>query len=139
MIPEKCMKLSKEARISCVERGKPKRKIVFKNSKRAQIQVICVDGCVPLAGNRCDNLVRAPGLRANFVELKGRNVEDAVNQIASTITQLRDFVSGDEIKAFVICNESPSVTQAQRFKPKFERDNSAELIIRTHYWEAAVY
>ena len=139
MIPDKCLIASNEETIVCSQKWQPKRRMMFKNSNRSLVQIICVDDCIPLKGVKCDKLVRSPKKCSNFVELKGRNVEEAVNQLSNTILQLRPFLGNEKMRAFIICNESPSVTQAQRFKPRFEKNNGAELIIRTHFYKASVY
>lgn len=138
MIPAKCESLVTDSKVVCKDPGAA-RKITFNNASLKLVNKIRVDGCVPHEGLRCDFLVAEGVSRHNFVELKGRNVEDGVAQLKSSIAQLKGMRNSRTcVRAFLICNESPSVTQMQRFKPRFERDTGAALFIRTRQHEVSI-
>jgi len=131
MIPGHCELQDVRTHVVCRDPG-ASRELRFKNESGKRLVKIQIDDCVPLNGKRCDFMVREECGLINYVELKGRNVEDGVEQLKNTISQLRGVhPANSKVRAFLICNESPSVTQMQRFKPAFVRNTKADLIIRT--------
>ena len=130
-IPPECIEARTDSKISLKEK-KCRSQIVFQNDTRREILVITVDNCAIKEGDRCDYLITDSGGNPteHYVELKGRNVKHAVEQIKATIEKL----SRDSRKllknCWIICTQNPlDNTQVQRFKVKFFKDYNAILKI----------
>ena len=68
-----------------------KAKITFQNTSRKEYQSVTVDGCVIKEGNKCDFLLVSNEYGDQyFVELKGENVNHAVEQLETSMEQLMD-------------------------------------------------
>lgn len=104
--------------------------ITFVNNSRKEIRIIEVDGCVITEGRRCDYLLVPPEKTEYYVELKGKNVKHAVEQIEATIAEL----SADKRKhpkyAFVVCTRCPlSGQDVNEYRQKFMENYRASLQI----------
>jgi hypothetical protein len=99
---------------------------------------VSIDGCVITDGSRCDFLV----LVANrpdevYIELKGCDIEHAVEQLEATVVQ----VSADKIAVakvcYVACSRVPPKmrTVIQHHALRFERRYNATLHVKSNYIE----
>jgi len=128
-IPAKCTTTTNGPVVVCEERG---RKMIFRNRARSNVQKIRVDGCVLCQTKACDFLVIGGSSEEHFIELKGRNVEHALEQLAATIPILRKS-SDTTVYAWVISSESPSTqSRFQIQKVRFIKALRAKLTIRTN-------
>jgi hypothetical protein len=72
----------------------------------------------------------------HYVELKGKHVQDALDQLASTLRQLRSSGSKTPVVCWIIATESPrESSKFQVLRRKFERKFSARVKIRTSQCE----
>ena len=84
------------------------RKINIVNRSNFILQIIKYDGCEVSGVEAADYLVRIPSVSDHIIELKGRNIEHALDQISSTIERLRvanELMS--EIFGAVSCKQVP--------------------------------
>ena len=84
-----------------------KAKITFQNTSRKEYQSVTVDGCVIKEGNKCDFLLVSNEYGDQyFVELKGENVNHAVEQLETSMEQLMDKRKNVIHKAFVVSSNA---------------------------------
>lgn len=72
-------------KVSNIKVEENKRKAVFSNPASASYDVFRVDGCVITEGERCDFLVRKEKTHSALVELKGADIEKAVDQLEKSL------------------------------------------------------
>lgn len=108
-----------------------KSKIVFKNSLREKIICIQVDGCVIKSGIRCDNmLIRQSGIEY-YIELKGCDVNHAIEQLEATINVLSKDVFSLPKFAFIVATKYPAIdVKIQRATKLFKKKYNVELIVK---------
>ena len=83
-----------------------KAKITFQNTDHKEYQHITVDGCVIKEGNKCDFLLVSNEYGDQyFVELKGEDVNHAVEQLEASM-ELLDKRKNIIHKAFVVSSNS---------------------------------
>jgi hypothetical protein len=139
-IPKKCTSGSNNAKIVCSEKG---RKITFLNPDRKPISKHIIDNCAELRAiledarcKLCDFLVVDWRKEEHFVEIKGKNVEHALKQLASTIPQISLANPGNKIYCWIITSESPAAqSKFQVLKEKFEKKMKVRLKIKTDQCE----
>jgi hypothetical protein len=91
------------------------RSAVLLNPDRAEVRRIQMDGCLAPEGNASADFVLS--LRTVIdviVELKGKNVDHAVEQIESTRvywSQHAEYDTGQAISAWIVCKEYPRVNR----------------------------
>lgn len=105
----------------------------FANPGREAYVLIRFDGCVVCQQLACDWIVEKPGVGRLAVELKGGNVDHAVEQVYAALRFLRDNGITDlTVGALIICSRYPSVdTKVQRYASKLAREFRAPLKVRT--------
>ena len=126
--------------IVCAEKG---RRITFLNPNQKVVWKHTIDGCqqlrasLPDANCRlCDFLVVDWRSKEHYVELKGKNVEHALHQLRSTISQISSTDAKSRLYCWIITTESPRTTAKfqvlkQRFENEFKRFN-ARVTIHTN-------
>ncbi|MFC2092516.1 hypothetical protein ACFLSV_01325 [Bacteroidota bacterium] len=113
-----------------------KSKITFNNPKKQFVRVILIDGCVIKSGVRCDNLVIDNISIEYFVELKGSDVNHAVDQIIRTIELTSNNPKSQHKYCFIISSRCPLLSpEIQILKKKFKKCYNAILIIKNTYYE----
>jgi hypothetical protein len=115
-------------------------KFCLKNPKRASIKVVQVDGCAIQEGIRCDNLLILPNGQEIYVELKGSDVEHAVEQIEKSIELLACNCHVLIKLCFIASTRCPITTaEIQNLKKKFRQKYNAQLTIKngeiTHLYD----
>lgn len=106
-------------------------KLTLQNKDEVESTKIHVDGCEITTGIRCDYLHLAKNIEM-YIELKGQDINHAMEQIKSTITALSDNAKTQEKRCYIICTRVPLTSATiQIFKLKFKRDYNAELIIQS--------
>jgi hypothetical protein len=140
-IPDECAEPSRNEKIVCAEN---RCKITFINRARRKVVKYRIDGCRLLRDllenpgcKLCDYLVAVESRgEEHYVELKGKHVQDALDQLASTIRQLKSSSPRSSVYCWVIATESPrESSKFQVLRRKFEREFSARVKIRTSQCE----
>jgi len=111
--------------IETVTDSKPKveengRKAVFLNPDRAEVRKVRVDGCLIVNGPRADFVVAKPDVLDVIVELKGRDIYHARDQIVATLPFWRRFPPfSPKVAGLIVCSKSPmSASELQVMKAK---------------------
>lgn len=102
------------------------RKAVFDNSERSEIKIVDVD-CwrVAEAGPKADCVVSKPGVVDVVVELKGKNIDHALEQVLATCTKWKNVPPfSKKIGALIIFSRSPERSAAI--------DDSKKRFLQTH-------
>lgn len=106
-------------------------KLIIENLDEENSTKIIVDGCQITEGIRCDFLYLIKGFEI-FIELKGQDLEHALEQIKNTIIKLSVDPKKGKKKSFVICTRSPlNSATIQNLQVKFRRDYNSDLIIKS--------
>ncbi len=93
-----------------------------------------VDGCICHQRLSCDYAITRLNCGDIFVELKGGDVDHAVDQINATLQEWRanGWLSG-AFSGLVVCNRYPRQdTKIQRMRNRFARDYGAALHVVRH-------
>ena len=123
-----CAKKTNDSKIKLSEK-KSKSHVVFLNLERETYFVIRVDGCVVRNEVASDFALSKLGIGEIIVELKGMDVDHAVEQIMATSKMWKEkkYISG-KIAGLVICTRKPSFdTKVARFASKFMKEFKAPL------------
>lgn len=85
-----------------------KKKAVFRNKVAANYDISQVDGCLITEGMRCDKLITKTGVVSVLVELKGRDVAHACDQLFATVEHpsIKEILE-KKIGFLVICSKVP--------------------------------
>lgn len=115
-----CVETTRAIRIRVAEHASV---AVFLNPTRTLIRKIRIDECVIRAGIRCDWVLSKADCVDVLVELKGADVNHAVDQLLKTIEVWRDHPlrgKNTKLAALVVCSQYPRVdTRIQRAKMTF--------------------
>ncbi|MCM1720885.1 hypothetical protein [Bacteroides ovatus] len=104
-------------------------KCVFSNPNQHLLTKIKVDGCQITDGIRCDYLILDHCHNEYFVELKGKDLPHAVEQLEASIQQLSAPNHTIKKKAIIVSSRNPSNdTSVQRAKAMFKKKYGVELI-----------
>ncbi len=106
--------------------------VIFRNPQLLQIEQIKVDGCVfdDGDGKKCDWLINISYTQKSIlVELKGRNVEDAIPQLREATKQLSYLLKKQVV--WIVCHtEDPRYESTkQNLELKVRRAEGVRLII----------
>ena len=104
----------------------------FQNAKRLVVKQIVVDGCaIADDGVRCDALVNVGATGESvFVELKGSNVQHAVDQLARSDALLREHAHRSRTWIISTVRNPLIATETQRLIATVRRKHGANLILR---------
>lgn len=107
-------------------------KLTLENKNLIDSETIKVDGCeINDESIRCDFLHIANEIEF-FIELKGQDIEHALNQIKTTIKRLSKNIKKSQKKSYVICTRSPLTTsEIQNHKYYFRKNYNSELIVKS--------
>lgn len=106
-----------------------KRKCVFANPQSRTLIRIVVDGCQITEGTRCDFLVLDHQKNEYFIELKGKDIPHAIEQLEETIKQLSNSATDTQKTAIIVTSRHPSSdTSIQRAKAFFKKKYKVDLI-----------
>ena len=85
------------------------RKAVFGNSERSEIKTVEVDCWLASeTGPKADHVVSKPGVVDVVVELKGKNIEHALEQVLATCTRWKDVPPfSKKLGALIVFSRSP--------------------------------
>jgi len=97
---------------------------------------IRIDGCVIKNALACDYLIIDWRERKHFVELKGKDVDYAYEQLEATIPKFTFLGANDVIWCFIVCSEAPATTpKVQIRKAQFAKRFRAQLTVKTDFCE----
>ena len=104
-MPKKCTKISKDPLIKVEENG---RKAVFINSYAKKYRISKIDGCIVTAGPRTDFLVSEIGNSSILVELKGKDLKHACEQLFASAQHenVRPLLE-NKVGFLIICSRFP--------------------------------
>jgi hypothetical protein len=120
-----CTRQSRATKIKVAESG---RQAVFLNPERSAFRIVRADGCLFVGVTSADYIIcGTPG--DLIVELKGSDVDHALDQIKSTMTAWRrDPVAARTISGLIVCSRVPRFdSKIQRVKLALARDFQAKL------------
>jgi hypothetical protein len=130
-----CIETINHPKIRVSDPGTGKSAILL-NPDRGRARRIRMDGCLAPAGSvAADWIVSKPAVVDVIVELKGSNVDHAVEQIEATLrfwVRHVEYQEGQQIGAWIICSEFPRASlRANRYRESF-RAGGRILLISTH-------
>jgi hypothetical protein len=133
-----CIEKLRQTKIKVHDRGTG-RSAVLLNLGKTQVRRIRMDRCLAPAGAKAaDFVVSMPKIVDVIVELKGKDVDRAVEQIESTFAFWREHTehaSGQLISAWIVCAQYPRASQKfKRSQARF-RAHGGILSISTHKGE----
>lgn len=121
-----CIKISSDSLIKVEECG---RKVIFRNSGKANHRVGKIDDCLIKEGIRADYFVSNDDV-AVIVELKGCDIDHAINQLFTAVDHqaVAPFIEGRAISLLIVCSRFPkNNTSVQRAQAKAVRKNIRRL------------
>lgn len=123
---EDCTQTVRDSKPKVEEYG---RKAIFLNPERVPIKKVRVDGClISSDAPRADYIVSKPGFIDVIVELKGKDVPHARDQIVATLPVWRaNPPFSPRVAGLIVCSRSPlSTSDLQNMK--------AKVLIRHKLW-----
>lgn len=110
-----------------------KRSARFINAAKRPYDVGVVDGCIITDGTpRCDNFLRTEDV-IWLIELKGKDVEHAVEQIVSSTHALEDHIENRSVEAVIVATKCPAVAGQEKALMKLKncKGGKPKLHLRT--------
>jgi hypothetical protein len=107
-------------------------KISFENPQQLEICLLAVDDCAITEGIRCDYAVSGAAISAEFyIELKGRNIKHAFEQLETTLKQISDDPQRQPKYCFIISTRCPlSGPEIQKMQKLMQQKYNAKLVIK---------
>ena len=107
-------------------------KLILENLNQVDSISVIVDGCeINDNSIRCDFLHIANEIEF-FIELKGQDLEHALEQIKATIIKLSSNPKASKKVSYIICTRSPmSSSKIQNFKLEFRKKFNSRLEIKS--------
>ncbi|MBN8789633.1 MAG: hypothetical protein J0I84_21330 [Terrimonas sp.] len=110
--------------------GAGKTKMCFNNPNKRQITKIIVDNCAIKSGIRCDFMLVDHKSLEHYIELKGKQIIHACNQIEETIKQLTKNVFAVK-HSFIVSTACPlTTTEVQILKAQFKKKYNSTLTVK---------
>jgi len=115
--PNRCIETVTDSKPKVEENG---RKAVFLNPDRTEVKKVRVDDCLISTGLRADFVVAKLNVLDVIVELKGRDIYHARDQIIATLPFWRSFPPfSSKVAGLIVCSKSPmSASELQVMKAK---------------------
>jgi hypothetical protein len=134
-----CTKEQNDIKITIIDKDAKNQRsqVILDNPKRIKLKIIQIEDCVipkGTKGGRCDTLVVVPDGHLIFIELKGKDVEKAIQQLIDSMDYLKQKcsnVSNSKISCIIACTRVPTGTDVQNYKVKFKNKYKATLLIKT--------
>ena len=106
-------------------------KLTIENEDEVVGSKVIIDGCEITNGLRCDFMYLIKGMEL-FIELKGQDLNHAIEQLKVTIVKLSQNPQKHKKKSFIICTRSPlNSASIQNLQVKFRKNFNSELIIKS--------
>jgi hypothetical protein len=132
-IPLKSLCAPTQSEIICEQNN---RKYVAKNPRRHNVRQYEPDKQLPPTTKRCDFLVlNVDDLTAYFIEIKGRDVLYALDQLDATYGLLESYLAEYSLHFRVVASKTPVGTRSHPRYVKFKRRYSDLMIKINSYVE----
>jgi hypothetical protein len=137
-----CIDTIRDSKVKVHDPGTGKSAVLL-NPGRVQVRRIRMDGCFAPVGSRATDFVVSMHKAVDvIVELKGKNVDHAVEQIDSTWAfwnKHSEHESGQLIGAWIVCSEYPRASlKVDRYRERF-RARGGILLVSTHNGEERAF
>ncbi|MBW1649969.1 MAG: hypothetical protein JRJ44_04730 [Deltaproteobacteria bacterium] len=138
---KKCSKINNNKIISTYENHKA---FIINNVGLRIISKVKVDGCLITDDRiRCDYLfeIDEPIRKVIYLELKGKNVNKAYEQLEATIGYLKKRHNSKVVKkrAYIISSRVPQAgADVQQLKSSMAKDCNVQLVVRNRKVEIAI-
>ena len=129
-----CVEISSVSNLKFEEFG---RKVIIENPDKVEHLRVKIDGCVIKNGERADWLVSRPGFASVIIELKGRDVTHALEQVEATLAHCKagGHFEG-RVGALIMCKQVPrALTSAQRATDRFRKSYGSTLTISSSRYQ----
>lgn len=124
-----CSRITSEKIFNVEEK---KSKLIFQNTSNTSHEIVKVDGCVIKTGIRCDFLVISEPNFEIFVELKGSDVNHAIEQLKASIEQLSINPKNHKKTCYIVSSRCPLMsTEIAKHKLYFKKHYSSGFEIKT--------
>jgi len=135
---QNCIETIRDSKVRVTDAGTAKSAILL-NPERIRVRRIRVDNCLaPERSAAADWVVSKPKVVDVIIELKGKNVDHAVDQIQSTLTfwsEHYEHEDGQVIGAWIVCSEYPRAsTKVARYRERL-RSRGTILLFSTRNGE----
>lgn len=126
MKPDECREAIAVSKIKLEEKG---RKAIFNNLGRETYIKTRVDGCLLVNETASDWVLSKKNIGDVIVELKGRDVDHAVEQVTATADFWKEKgFSNGHMAALIVCAQYPRIdTKIQRATQAFSKKHKAPL------------
>ncbi len=136
---EKC---SEENRNKVISVSENRRTFVIKNGDAKLVNKVEVDGCL-IDGDRkkCDYLfeIDKPMTLIIYVELKGKDIEHAYDQLAATIGYCKNRHNKLQKQCYIVASRVPkSGPKIQILKQKMAREYKIQMFVHTQKAEIKI-
>ncbi len=136
---EDCNSFNKNKIVSVSEN---KRTFRINNTSLFTINKVEVDGCYISEGRKCDflfEIIEDEIKEVFYVELKGKHIEDAVEQLEATLKACLELHKTIPRSCYIVASRVPKLsTSIQKYKKEFKRKNGVLLYIDTRQKEVTV-
>ncbi|HTW79748.1 MAG TPA: hypothetical protein VME23_09425 [Terracidiphilus sp.] len=134
----RCIEKLRHSKVKIHDPGTGRSGILL-NPLKVQVRRIKMDGCLaPVGAKAADFVVSMPRLVDVIVELKGKNVDHAVEQIESSRLFWKthgEHAANQLIGAWILCAQYPRASQKiKRYEERF-RAHGGIFIVSTHNGE----
>jgi hypothetical protein len=135
---EDCIEKIRDSKVKASDPGTARSAILL-NPERIQVRRIRMDGCLaPARQVSADWVISTPQLVDVIIELKGKNVDHAVDQIQATLifwSTHQEHSTGQSIGAWIVCSEYPRAsTKVARYRESI-RSRGSILLFSTRNGE----
>lgn len=133
LVNPKCTEVVRVSKVKIAEKGK---QAVFLNPKKEEFSRTRVDGCVITNKTACDWWIAHEGSGSVLIELKGCDVDHAIEQIEATFDYLsKNNLLHEKNAAMIICVKPPRhpsfTSKLQKAKSRLSAKYKAPLHIVT--------
>lgn len=132
MMPSKCTTITSVSQVKVSD--KRSASAIFVNDQGRTYELVQFDGCVISQTAACDWIVEIAGNGKVAVELKGCDLDHAVDQILGALNYLRsNSLDSPRVAGLIVCSRYPKIdTKIQRAKQKMKKEFGAHLTIRSN-------
>ncbi len=107
-LQDKCVKIQKNKEVVVKEK---KAEFRIENSQQKAILLIKVDKCLDFEGKKCDYFFDIEKIKQFFVELKGHQLNYAIEQLENTYENLKDYegIIFNKVYFYVVMSRVPKL------------------------------
>jgi hypothetical protein len=107
-------------------------KMIFENPTALEVCILEVDDCAITTGIRCDYALSADTIAEEFyIELKGRDIKHAFEQLAATFNQISEDPQRHPKYGFIISTRCPLTgPEIQKMQKLMKQKYNTKLIIK---------